>query len=188
MKGSAKYLVLVIPVLALMAMPAMADNAFVGSKMCKKCHLKQHKSWGATAMATAFESLKPGVKAEEKTAAGMDPEKDYTADAACVGCHTTGYGMEGGFVSEADTPDLMGVGCESCHGAGGAYMADEVHSLKKKDFTHAEVEAAGMIVKVGEAQCVACHNEDNPNKADTFDFATQGEEGVHEHYDLKYEH
>lgn len=188
MKGYLKYLVWVIPVLVLLAAPAMADNAYVGSKSCKKCHLKQHKSWGATEMANAFESLRPGVKADEKTAAGLDPEMDYTTDAKCLSCHTVGYGEEGGFVSEADTPDHLGVGCESCHGAGSAYMADEVHSLKNKEFKQADVEAAGMIVKVGEEQCLACHNADNPNKAATFDFATQGEEGVHEHFDLKYEH
>jgi len=38
----------------------------------------------------AFAVLNPGVKAEEKKKAGLDPQKDYTTDLSCVQCHTTG--------------------------------------------------------------------------------------------------
>jgi hypothetical protein len=193
MKSSARYLAFTIPVLALLvavALPsaATADNEFVGSKVCKKCHLKQYKSWEATLMAQSFENLRAGNKAEEKTAAGLDAAMDYTTDAKCLTCHTVGYGKPGGFVSEAETPDHMGVGCENCHGAGSAYTAEEVHSLKNKEFKQADVEAAGMIVVVGEAQCVACHNSDSPFFKVPFDFAALKDEGNHEHFALKYEH
>ena len=33
-----------------------SEHAFVGSKNCRKCHLKQHRSWAKTKMAQAFES------------------------------------------------------------------------------------------------------------------------------------
>jgi hypothetical protein len=193
MKSSARYLVLTIPVLVLLAALALpsaatADNEFVGSKVCKKCHLKQHKSWEATLMGQAFETLRPGVKAEAKTAAGLDADKDYTTDATCLSCHTTGYGKPGGFVSEAETPELAGVGCESCHGAGSAYTVEEVHSLKNKEFKTADVEAAGMIVTVTEEQCTGCHNADNPNQKEPFDFAVSKDDGTHEHFPLKYVH
>ena len=193
MRSSGRYLSVAIPVLALLAVLALpsaatADNAFVGSKMCKKCHLKQYKSWEATAMAQAFETLRPGVKAEEKTAAGLDPAKDYTSDDKCLSCHTVGHGKEGGFISEAETPNHLGVGCESCHGAGSAYNVEEVHSLKNKEFKQVDVEAAGMIVEVGEEQCVSCHNSDNPNDTEPFVFETTKDEGNHEHFALKYEH
>ena len=175
MKSSARFLALTIPVLALLvalALPstATADNEYVGSKICKKCHLKQYKSWEATPMSQAFEILRPGNRAEAKTAAGLDVEKDYTTDATCLSCHTVGYGKPGGFVSETETPDRVGVGCESCHGAGSAFTVETVHSLKNKEFKQADVEAAGMIVAVGEQQCVACHNADNPNPTEPFDF------------------
>jgi hypothetical protein len=67
-------------------------------------------------MAKSFDLLKPGVAAEAKTAHNLEPNKDYTADAECLSCHTTGYGQPGGFVSVAETPKLVGVQCEVCHG------------------------------------------------------------------------
>ena len=70
---------------------------YIGSKGCKKCHLKQFKSWEQTTMAQTFETLRAGANAEAKTAAGLDPAMDYTADAECVACHVTGYGKPGGF-------------------------------------------------------------------------------------------
>ena len=54
--------------LAPAAMAAESAHDFIGSNNCKKCHIKQFKSWEQTAMAQAFESLKPGVKADEKKA------------------------------------------------------------------------------------------------------------------------
>ncbi|MCP3964562.1 MAG: hypothetical protein GY719_42580, partial [bacterium] len=75
-----------------------AEHAFVGTKKCKKCHLKEYKSWAETKMAKTFEVLKPEIRAEAKVAAGLDPAKDYSTDATCLPCHTTGYGKEGGFV------------------------------------------------------------------------------------------
>ncbi len=66
--------------------------AYVGSNKCKKCHSKQHKSWKKTKMALALETLKPGAVAEIKTKYGLDPKKDYSTDAECLKCHTTGFG------------------------------------------------------------------------------------------------
>ena len=109
-------------------------HEYIASKNCKKCHFKQYKSWQETAMAQAFESLEPGVKAEAKTAAGLDPQADYTQDASCVGCHVTGFGEAGGFTSVEETPELVGVGCESCHGAGGTYTQEGYMTLKNKEY------------------------------------------------------
>ena len=105
-------------------------------------------------MATAFEKLRPGVAADAKSAAGLDPDKDYTADAFCTFCHVTGYDKPGGFVDEATTPDMVGVGCESCHGPGGTYVQDEYMSLKNKQYVKAELVAVGMVGTVSEAQRV----------------------------------
>ena len=97
-----RYLVLVGVAFAALisgssAVAADKEHAYTGSKACKKCHTKEYKTWAETSMAKAFALLKPGVRAEEKTAAGLDPTMDYTKDKECLPCHTTGYGKKDGF-------------------------------------------------------------------------------------------
>ena len=186
--------ILLIPLVALLLIAHTAtadDHPFVGSKDCKKCHLKEFKSWEGTKMAQAFEILRPGNAAEAKTKAGLDPNADYTGDAKCLACHTVGYGKPGGFTSEAETPDHLGVGCESCHGAGGSYTADDKMSLKNKEYKRADILAAGLVDTSDEATlkavCESCHNDQSPTGA-SFDFAAQKDEGRHENFPLKYEH
>ncbi|MCP4202263.1 MAG: hypothetical protein GY769_10035 [bacterium] len=163
---------------------------YIGSKGCKKCHLKQYKSWEATTMATTFNALKPGERGEAKLTAGLDPNNDYTKDEACIKCHVTGYGEPGGFVDIETTPDLANVGCETCHGPGGSYTADELMSLKNKEYKRADVVAAGMVEKVGAEQCNGCHNSESPFVAEgyVFDYEGNKDGGTHEHYPLKYNH
>jgi hypothetical protein len=166
------------------------DHAYVGTKNCKKCHIKEWRSWSETKMANAFEILKPGERAEQKTAAGLDPDTDYTKDPECVRCHVTGLGEPGGFVDIETTPDLVGVGCETCHGAGGTYTQDEYMSLKNKEYKKAEVVAVGLVDTVSEDQCSGCHNTDSPFVGDdyVFDFEARKTEGTHEKFELKYQH
>ena len=166
---------------------AEGDHAFVGSKKCRTCHIKEFKSWEKTKMAQAFELLKPGVRVEAKTAAGVDPDKDYTADPECVRCHVTGHGSEGGFVDIASTPNLAGVGCEMCHGAGGTYIKKGYMTLKNKEYKKADIVAVGMVAEITEAQCVSCHNSDSPFFKE-FDFELRKADGTHENFPLKYKH
>lgn len=183
---------LVAVVLALIAPTAAraAEFEYIGTKNCKKCHLKQYKSWETTKMATTFEVLMPGARAEQKTAAGLDPTVDYTTDEACVKCHVTGYGKPGGFVDIETTPELAGVGCETCHGPGGTYVSDPLMSLKNKEYKKADVVAAGMVATVTEEQCLGCHNTESPFVGDdyVFDFEANKDTGTHEKYPLKYNH
>lgn len=137
-------------------------------------------------MAKAFELLKPGVAADVKRAHKIDPDKDYTNDPNCVGCHTTGYGQPGGFVSLAKTPTLVGIQCEACHGPGGGYMKPELMSLKNKEYKRSDLIAAGLVVPSAET-CKTCHNEKSPFYK-PFDYKTRLKEGTHEHYPLKYKH
>jgi hypothetical protein len=180
-------LLLVVPLL-LQASAADAEHAYIGSNNCKKCHIKQWKSWSETKMANAFETLRPGVVAERKTELGLDPEKDYTTDESCVRCHVTGYGKEGGFSSIDATPDLVGVGCEMCHGAGGTYTQDGYMTLANKEFKRADLVAVGLIHPVDEAVCTQCHNQDVPIPDYSFDFEAMKAEGLHESTPLKYNH
>lgn len=122
-----KIIIALASTLLVIAMPSdgMAQQAeYLGFRACTKCHDAQGDTWRTSAHAKAFESLKANVKADAKTKAKLDPMKDYTKDQNCIGCHVTGYGMPGGFSSAAPQDDmklLVGVTCESCHGAGGKY-------------------------------------------------------------------
>ncbi len=163
---------------------------YVGAKKCKACHIKQYKAWKKTTMATSFKNLKPGINAEAKKKAGLDPNKDYTADADCLKCHTTGYGKPGGFKSIAETPKLANVQCEACHGPGSKFKKI---MKKNKKFKREEVKAVGWIFpSEDEAGCMACHGGESPftEKVDAkykFDFKERLEK-THKHYPLKYKH
>lgn len=39
---------------------------FIGTKACKKCHIKEYKSWIETKMAKAYDLLKPGERSDAK--------------------------------------------------------------------------------------------------------------------------
>lgn len=178
--------------LALFSVTAVNANSpeYLGDKKCKMCHMKQYQSWEKTKMATSFESLKSGVNAEAKKKAGLDPNKDYTADANCLKCHTTGYGKSGGFKSIAETPELTGGQCEVCHGPGSEYRKV---MMKNPKYTMAEIKAAGLIVpSENEKGCLECHRGDSPfnEKVDPkykFDFKARLK-NVHEHIPLKTQH
>lgn len=185
--------ILMVSFIAALSLVISADvNAaeYVGAKKCKACHIKQYKSWKKTTMAQSFENLKPGVKAEAKKKAGVDPDKDYTADAGCLKCHTTGYGEPGGFTSIEETPKLAGVQCESCHGPGSEYRGI---MKKNKKYKHSEVKEAGLLMpSENEKLCMECHGGESPfnEKVDpkyAFDFKERLEKS-HEHFPMKYEH
>lgn len=167
------------------------DFGYIGTKKCKKCHIKQYKGWTKTKMANAYDLLKPGVRADRKKLAGLDPEKDYTTDAECLPCHTTGYGKKGGFTSVEESPQLLGVSCEMCHGAGSEYIKTQYMSNKNKSYKRAEVVKVGLVSPVTGETCTSlCHNEKSPffKLAEPFVFEKRKDQGTHDHFPLKYEH
>lgn len=182
----------IVASMALLAASAVmaGEHAYVGSKKCKMCHFKEWKSWSETKMAKAFEQLKSGMAAEAKKKAGLDANKDYTKDATCLPCHTTGHGKPGGFTDIATTPDLAGVGCEMCHGAGGTYTQSHYMSLNNKEYKKADLVAVGLIGEITQAQCTVCHNSKSPfiGAGYVFDFAARKEQGTHAKSPLKYTH
>lgn len=169
---------------------------YVGSNSCKKCHSAvQHKSWAKTKMGKAFETLKPGAAKEMKEKHHVDPTKDYTQDATCLKCHTTGFGEAGGYVIP-DPEDkkavrkakrLEGVGCESCHGPGSEYnkLFKEILTSKRK-YKVEELYAAGLK-KISKETCVTCHNEESPtlDASAPFDFEKMKDQDAHDHAELK---
>jgi formate-dependent nitrite reductase cytochrome c552 subunit len=76
---------------------------YVGAETCKQCHANIHSAWSETLHAGALVTL-------ENIGQG--------SNANCIGCHTVGFGEEGGFVDRATTNALAGVQCENCHGPG----------------------------------------------------------------------
>ena len=155
---------------ALSATTAAGDEVkYVGSNKCKMCHKGTYKSWAETLHAKALDVLKPGENAEAKTKHGLDPAKDYTADEACLACHSVGYGEPGGFTVVEDEKKMAkmvknfgGAGCEDCHGPASAYK--DLHKAikkEKREYTSKEMIEAGMT-KVTQETCNKCHNDKSP--------------------------
>jgi hypothetical protein len=106
---------------------------FIGNGDCALCHNRIYKHWGETGHASAYETL---VKVEHE----YDPE--------CVACHVIGLNYFTGFETMESTPELKGVGCESCHGPGSSHK--ETQSI---DYGKVDVE-----------NCEICHNDEHsPN-------------------------
>lgn len=103
---------------------------YVGAATCALCHPGPHAEWAGTLHARALESLE---------AIGQG------GNAQCVGCHTVGFGEEGGFVDRATTNSLAGVQCESCHGPGGDHVRDPINDAFKP------------IIDISADVCGACH-------------------------------
>ena len=169
---------------------------FAGVKKCKSCHFKRWNTWRKTNMAKAFDSLKPGVKSEEKTKLNFDPNKDYTKDPTCLGCHTSGYGIPGGYIIPAEdnadekkqAEDNAGVTCEACHGPGTkANTVLEDIKENKRTYKWAELEAVGFY-KADARACAQCHNASDPGKEAGYHFPYEErrKEGQHENIELKY--
>jgi cytochrome c553 len=169
---------------------------YVGITACKKCHIKEYMSWKKTRMAKTFEVLKPGEAVETKTKFNLDPKKDYTKDAGCLSCHTTGYGKPGGYPKviskdakvKKQAKENQGTTCEGCHGAGSKYI--ELHkqiATKKRKYTLKEMYDAGMY-KMDAKACTSCHNPKNPTAPEgyKFDYARDKSKDTHKVFPLKY--
>jgi hypothetical protein len=86
-----------------------ADFRLAGNQACIACHSQDCSHWDGTKHAHAWQTLL---------------DKGFHVDSYCQQCHTTGFGMPGGFQSIARSTRLMGVGCESCHGPSAAHASN----------------------------------------------------------------
>jgi hypothetical protein len=121
------------------------DYRVAGSDSCKGCHQADCQSWAASKHAHAWETL---------------TAKGYHVDGYCQQCHTTGFGLPGGFVSAKRSADRFGVGCESCHGP------SEGHVKNPKVRTPF----------AARDQCVRCHDHEN---SPTFEYGPYWEKIKH---------
>jgi hypothetical protein len=104
-------------------------DKFLGSEVCIRCHAEQAEQWKNTPHARAWQTL-------------VDNHKDQAGE--CIECHVLGYKKPGGFQTGTQTPSMVNVQCESCHGMGTQHDA-----------------FAAAPQKVTEATCTKCHNKDN---------------------------
>lgn len=143
---------------------------YVGEAKCKMCHMKQHKAWGTTKHAKAWDGLVKGdPKKIADMAAALKVEIKGSADKTdgCVGCHVTGFQLAGGHpqADPAKAAAVSNVTCESCHGPGSLHVTAPM--AKKKEF----------IAKATENMCKQCHTATtSPN----FVFADYVKRGVHQ--------
>lgn len=106
------------------------NGKFVGAETCAQCHPGPHSDWSGTLHVGALETL-------EEIGQGTNAE--------CLGCHTVGFGEDGGFVDRATTNALAGVQCENCHGAGGSHVNDPINDTFKP------------VISIKADVCGACH-------------------------------
>jgi hypothetical protein len=148
---------------------AAVQGAFVGSKKCESCHEPSYKVWKKSGHALGWETL-----VNLKPARNFDPE--------CISCHVVGwhptnyFPYETGFLSEAETPHLVDVGCEACHGPGEKHINAE---LGTNEQLRAQFRQAMVITKEESEkhQCMTCHDGDN---SPDFNFATYWPLIIHE--------
>jgi hypothetical protein len=118
-------------------LPAVLPEQFriAGSARCAECHLHDCQVWEASGHAHAWHSLR-------QTGAHVD--------SYCQQCHTTGFGLPGGFHSARTSVEQVAVGCESCHGPCEAHAAAP----------HVRTAYSGLARN----QCGSCHDRENsPN-------------------------
>ena len=120
------------------ALPRIQTARYSGSKACGVCHRQALHVWQTSLHPHALQTL--AARGEN-----LDPE--------CLPCHVVGLTSVHGFTSTKKTPDLAGVGCESCHGPGAA------HSKSPKTV---------RFPKVTQSTCFQCHTS---NTSPNFQFA-----------------
>lgn len=111
--------------------------SYMGSKVCADCHPGEYDSF--------MKYSKKASSSESVKIMAADLTKEEVRN--CYHCHTTGYGLPGGFEDFEKTPEMADLGCETCHGPGSEHVdMGGDPSLIKKD----------LDIK----DCESCHNEE----------------------------
>jgi hypothetical protein len=145
------------------------QREFVGVSKCKMCHKsakqgEQFVIWSKGPHAKAYAAL---AGEEAKAIAKERKIEDPQTAPECLKCHVTAYGVDAKYLGAKHNAE-DGVGCESCHGAGGDYN-------KKKTMVGillGDIDPASVgLIKPDEKLCVGCHNEESPTFK-KFDYKT----------------
>lgn len=134
---------------------------YVGSAKCGSCHSEEYDLWRDSRHSTAWKSL----SSNPPTKHSADPPRDCDPD--CVSCHVVGWNASahvpysGGYADMKSTPQLVNVGCESCHGPGSKHIQAELGNNEAEQNRMHEAMLVGPNVK---QLCFTCHDLDNsPN-------------------------
>ncbi len=117
------------------------DFQLVGTDSCRDCHAGDCSRWESSGHAQAWQSL---------TRTGAE------VDAYCQQCHSTGFGLPGGFVSLKRSPQRTSVGCEACHGPSKAHVRDP----------HVRTAYFGQALN----RCDRCHDRENSPQFSVADY------------------
>lgn len=128
---------------------AMASGkyAFATNSKCRLCHRDFFVGRKQDVHDHAFSSVMKSGHGENRQ---------------CLGCHTTGFGIPGGFKSPILTPMLANVQCEGCHGPG----SEHIRRNAKGGFL-AGTDRPEVLKKM----CLSCHNERWNRAFDDFEAA-----------------
>jgi hypothetical protein len=136
------------------------QRMYVGSDKCMMCHKteaqgSQYPIWQKSAHAKACEALAgEAAKAAGAKAGIAEPQKA----AECLKCHQMAYGVDAKRLGEKYSA-AQGVGCESCHGAGGDYIA--IGTMKGLASGTIDPASVGLVMPTKDT-CVKCHNDKSP--------------------------
>jgi hypothetical protein len=124
--------------------PGLSSNAFfrvsgpspiyAGSENCAECHAPILNTEMHTLHAAAFTNA-------------LFVADGGQSNSSCVACHTVGFDLPTGFVSQTKTPHLAGVQCENCHGPAANHAANPGDPSVVP-----RVEVASQV-------CGGCHND-----------------------------
>jgi hypothetical protein len=161
--GTLMVLVAVAAVTYMLVAPAASEEKqrmYMGATKCKTCHKteaqgQQYPIWEKSAHAKAYEALASEAALAAAKERGIE---DPQAAPECLKCHVTAHGVDKAFLGEKYSA-AEGVGCESCHGAGGDYNKMSVMKAIAKGET--DPASVGLVVP-DEKTCVGCHNEESP--------------------------
>ena len=125
---------------------------YVGTARCTDCHVSAGKVWEKTPHHDAYQTLVKNPK----------PPSNRQFDPECVVCHTVGFGYKTGFRSEKETPTLLNVGCESCHGPGSLHANDPNNPALRAEMNpwKAAANAAEKARRIDD-MCQKCHDPEN---------------------------
>jgi hypothetical protein len=106
---------------------------YAGAQVCAECHAEVLNTVTHTAHFGAFTNA-------------LFAAQGGQTNSSCLACHTVGYQLSSGFVSQSATPQLGGVQCENCHGPAANHAANPGDPSVRP-----RVELAGTL-------CGGCHN------------------------------
>jgi len=114
--------------------PRHPTDRFTGPASCESCHPAQTEFWRGTRHSRAFQTL---IATQQHV------------DLECIGCHTVGLHLPGGFRHPAASAGFENVQCAACHGPEGGHMAGGASYIDP------------TVFRPPLQSCAHCHNKEH---------------------------